>query len=340
LNRTSTASTGVFDLARSWRIVIVALVVASTSLIAACSGTAKISGETVISKWKDGKRAVYLLAFDDNLPSQLENVVPELNRRELPGTFYVVPGSGSWAANEAKWLEASKSRQVVLANHTFTHGGVNNAQELDLELAKCNEVLDRVYANRPQPFLLGFAEPGGVPWTVSSGEQTEALKRYNLVERPPFRGSPMNYTTQEELVASVDSAVSEGGMGHSDMHGVGGDYLTTPIEWFYALLDALEAKRDEVWVTDVVSYSQYLAERLTADVAVVSATASGIRLRLTSDTDPALYNYPLTLTTRVPADWANVVVVQGDTTIDVPVTDGRIKYEALPGPREIHINPK
>src|SRR4051812_24183829 len=98
-------------------------------------------GETKVLKWKDGKAACFLLAFDDSAPSQLKNVVPELQRRKIPGTFYLVTGNGLYASLKSKWEEAVKSPYIVPANHTFTHKGVNNAEELEPELAKCNEVL-------------------------------------------------------------------------------------------------------------------------------------------------------------------------------------------------------
>ena len=48
---------------------------------------------TQILKWKDGKKAAFMLGFDDSAPSQLENVVPELERRKIIGNFYLVTGN-------------------------------------------------------------------------------------------------------------------------------------------------------------------------------------------------------------------------------------------------------
>jgi hypothetical protein len=300
---------------------------------------AEADANTQILKWKDGKKACVMLGFDDSCASQLQNVVPELEKRKIIGNFYLVTGSGVWANTKAKWEEASKSPYVVVANHTFTHKGVEDAAQLDPELAKCNEVLYALHPERKQPYLLGWGRPGGVPWMVTKEEQEAALTKHHLVDRPPFAGPPINYHSAAETVGAVDKALAKGDMVQLVMHGVGGDWLVTPIDWFTALLDKLEASREELWVADVVSWHQYVTERKTAAVKVLKADKASIRLNLTCEADPALYNLPLTLATKVPADWKNCVVAQGATKTPVPVKDGAVQYSALPGGGEITITP-
>lgn len=317
---------------------VLAGVFALATLATSCSSPAPTDvGETLVNKWKDGKKAVYLLSFDDNLPSQLDNVIPELNKREIIGNFYVVPGGPTWAVDEQRWVEAAQSPYVALANHTFSHEGVRNADELDAELENCNQVLYKIYSDRPQPFLLGWGLPGGVPWEVTPDQQREALRAHNLVERPPFSGSPSNYSTQDQVLATLNEAIAKGEMGHNDMHGVGGDYLVTPTEWLIALLDQLATAKDLVWVPDVVSYTKYLKERETARAVITESNAGEIRIALTSDADSSLYDYPLTLTTKVPAGWKSALVTQGFKQVEVAVKNGKIMYEAVPGTDEVRL---
>ena len=121
--------------------VFAALFALTGSLLAADQGT------TEVLKWKDGKNAAFVLGFDDSAPSQLLNVVPELEKRKIVGTFFLVTGNKVWEGLHTKWEAAAKSPYVVVANHTFTHKGVLNAEELGPELQKCNEVL---YALHPE----------------------------------------------------------------------------------------------------------------------------------------------------------------------------------------------
>ena len=301
------------------------------------SGFTAVKAEdgTRVLKWKDGKKAAFMIAFDDSAPSQLKNVVPELEKRKIVGNFYLVTGNTLYAALRRQWEAAAKSPYVAVSNHTFTHKGVNSAEELEPELAKCNEVLYKMHPELKQPHLVGFGRPGGVPWKVTPEEQRAALEKNHLVDRPPFYGPPIHYKSAAETLAAVDTAIAKGEMGHLDFHGVGGDWLTTPLEWFTALMDKLEAVRDQVWITDVVSWSQYVAERNSAKIKPLSADASSVHLELTSAADPALYDLPLTLSTKVPADWKSCSVSQGANSSVQPVKDGEVQYSALPGGGEI-----
>jgi hypothetical protein len=292
-----------------------------------------------VLKWKDGKKAVFMLAFDDSCASQLKNVVPELDKRKIVGNFYLVTGNSLWASLRTKWEAAAKSPYVAVANHTFTHKGATTPEVLDEELAKCNEVLYKLHPERKQPYLLGYGQPGGVPWTVTKEQVKDALKKHNLCDRPPFWGPPMHYKSADELVKAVDTALAKGEMGHADFHGVGGDWLVTPVEWFTALLDKLEATRDQVWVADVVSWHQYVTERQSAEIKVLHSDKDSIRLELTCKADPALYNLPLTLSAKVPSHWKTCLVAQGANRTNVPVKDGAAVFSALPGGGEISIQP-
>src|SRR3954467_7929180 len=97
-------------------------------------GLVAADADTQVLKWKDGKKAVFILSFDDSCQSQLNNVVPELNKRKLTGTFYLVMGGGVHAGRKKDWEAAVKSPYIVDANHTFTHKGVKSVEELDGEL--------------------------------------------------------------------------------------------------------------------------------------------------------------------------------------------------------------
>ncbi len=317
--------------ASSLALTVLSLGLFSTQPLRAAEPAASANEGTQILKWKDGKKAAFMLGFDDSAPSQLQNVVPELEKRKIIGNFYLVTGNGLYAALKRRWEAAAKSPYVVVANHTFTHKGVNNAEEMEPELAKCNEVLDALHPERKQPHLLGFGKPGGVPWKVTPEEQRVALEKHHLVDRPPFAGPPINYKSAAETIAVVDAAIAKGEMRQLVFHGVGGDWLVTPVEWFTALLDKLEAVKDQVWVTDVVSWHQYVTERSSAEIKTLKADKDSISLELTCKADPALYDLPLTLSTKVPADWKNCIVTQGANSITVAVHEGAVQYDELPG---------
>ncbi len=308
----------------------------STLLFSGFAGAAEVS-ETQVLKWKDGKQAAFLLSFDDSCPTHLTNVIPELEKRGIVGNFYVVPGKGTYPGKKAQWEKAAQSPVVAIANHTFTHVGANDSAQLDDELGKCNEAIKALYPERKWPRLIGFGKPGGVPWKVTKEEVDPLLAKHHLVGRPPFWGPPIHQKSAEECVKTIDQALAKGEMGHLDCHGVGGDWLVTPMDWFIAILDKFDAEKERLWVTDVVSYHQYKTERETAEVKVLQSVPRGIRLTLTSKADPALYDLPLTLETVVPGDWKACVVKQDGKETPVTISDGKVRYAAIPGGGEIQL---
>lgn len=292
-----------------------------------------------VAKWKDDKRAAFVLGFDDSAPSQLKNVVPELQRRKIVGTFYLVTGNKLYASLKSQWEEAAKSPFIVVANHTFTHKGVNSADELEPEFAKCNDVLYALHPEKKQPYLLSWGKPGSVPWMASKEEVAAALEKNHLVERPPFAGPPINYKSAAETVASVDKALAKGDLGYLIFHGVGGDWLVTPMDWFTALLDKLESSREQLWITDMLSAQRYQKERESAEVKAVESSKDRLRLALTSKMDPALYDEPLTVKATVPGDWKKCRVKQGEAEQTVEAKDGAVRFDAVPNRAEIVIEP-
>ena len=57
-------------------------------LLATVAGAAP--GDTAVARWKDDRQAAFLLMFDDGWPSHWQVAVPELAKRGMIATFYLV----------------------------------------------------------------------------------------------------------------------------------------------------------------------------------------------------------------------------------------------------------
>jgi hypothetical protein len=299
------------------------------------------SGGTRVMKWKDGKDAAFMLAFDDSCPTHLKNAIPELEKRKIVGNFYVVTGNDLWTnpARKTEWEAAAKSPYVTLQNHTFTHTGAASVEAFDEEIRKCNEAIYAITPDLKNPRMIGFGQPGGVPWKISNEEINGVLTKYHMANRPSFYGPPLNIKSLPECLSVIDNALKKGELGHLDFHGVGGDWHVTPMDWYIPILDKLDAERARLWITDVVSWHKYVTERKGAALEELQSDSTQIRVKLTSTTDPALYDMPLTLVSKVPAAWTSCTVSQGSSKVTVSVKDGVVLYDALPGADEILIRP-
>ncbi len=295
--------------------------------------------KTQILKWKDGKKAPFLLAFDDSAPTHLDIVVPELFKREMVGTFYIIAGGEPFQNRRAQWENVAQTPWVTLANHTFTHNGAASAAELEAELERANAAIRESTPHLPWPRLLSFGRPGGVPWTVSEAEVDELLTRFRLAARPPFRNPHQIekswLQTTRELLCVVDEALKAGQIRQIGFHGVGGDWLSTPLPCFLALLDELDARRAELWFTDAASAHKYQFERDAAQLEVAASSSQAISLQLRCGTDSTLYDLPLSLAIEVPENWVKCEVEQGSEKALVETKNGVLRYEAAPVSGEI-----
>ena len=117
--------------------------------------------DTQVVKWKDGKQAVFLLAFDDGCPSHLKNVIPELHKRKIPATFYPIANNGM-VRDQPAWAKEAKPPEVILGNHTFNHKGCTNVEQLNEELSKANDAINERVAPASTTRLISFGQPGGL----------------------------------------------------------------------------------------------------------------------------------------------------------------------------------
>ena len=298
--------------------------------------------KTEILKWKDGKRAVFMLEFDDSCESHVKIVIPELKKRGMVGTFYINPGNYPFKHRIDAWEKEIPGTGMEYANHTFTHVGALSAAEWDRELAKCSEEIDKCFPDRKRPRLVSYGTPGVKKenWRIGEDEIKQAVAKYHLIQRPPFFGPPFCLpATAADMIKVVDRALADGEMGHLDFHGVGGDWIVTPKEAFVALLDKLESCRDQLWITDPISWHKYLTERKGAEIKLLQDDQRQIRLQLTCKAEPVFYDFPLTLSTDVPPQWKTCVVKQGKSETKASITGGSVRYSAFPGAEEIILQP-
>jgi len=129
-----------------------------------------------------------------------------------------------------------------------------------------------------------FCIPGGVPWLLTPAQTRGLMEKYHLIHRPRTRNYRADTMSAEELLGAPDRALAAGsGIGQPDgtpadpeqlpaqpldrpfppaihlpgylmFHGVGGDWISTDKDLFLRLLDRLVAMRDQLWVTDPVSW--------------------------------------------------------------------------------------
>lgn len=307
-------------------------------------------GEARVAQWQDDKKAVFLLMFDDGWPSHWQVALPELKKRGMIGTFYIVPTKGEYTKFEKTWLTDMLAAGMVFGNHTMTHNGFQGKADTEMEINGCTQYLLKNVPGK-NPRLISFALPGVKDYDYGGLDFKALLAQNNLIDRPDFRDHGANYHIQKlpQYIERADRAIASGGMEYLVFHGLQRiepnwgyqDMWAVPQDVFLPFLDYLQQCRDrgDLWITDHISWYKYKTERETAKLAVLSSKPKQIQLELKCDADPALYDLPLTVIAGVPPAWGKVKVVQGETQSEAVAAKGQLQFEAVPNGGPVTLTP-
>ena len=323
---------------------------AAAPVVAPVAAAPLTVGTARVANWKDDKTGAFILMFDDGWPSHWQVAMPELVKRGMTATFYIVPNKGEFKQFESVWKDKMLPAGMVMGNHTLTHDGFQSAEDTVKEYTECtNYILNMVPGKTPR--LISFALPGVKDYKYEGTDIKALMAKNHLIDRGDFAGHGATYhwQTTAQMLALADKAIANKSMEYLVFHGIERitpnwgyqDMWAPKTEIFQGVLDGLQERRDrgDLWVTDHITAYKYQQERLSAKVKTTESTAKKISFELTSDTDAQLYDEPLTIFAGVPAKWTKCLVVQGETKSQVVADKGQIRFTALPNGGPIVITP-
>jgi peptidoglycan/xylan/chitin deacetylase (PgdA/CDA1 family) len=261
--------------------------------------------DVYIAKWKNNADCAFVLYYDDGCESNLEYVLPVLNDYNIPGTFYLCYG---WLQNDYPerfdiWIKVAKNENIVIGNHTLTHGGATNLEEVTQEILLNDQVLRKVNGLNNDA-LVSFAYPGGVPWNFSKDEIFPILEKCNSI--PRLRWGDTNCIggvsahTAEDFIKVIDLAEQNKDVGIMLFHGVGGDWVSFSAEEHLKGIKELARRRADgkIWCASAIDVYKYECEREAATIDVQEYDGKSIVVNLEVSTDSSQYDTPLTIVVK------------------------------------------
>lgn len=243
-------------------------------------------------QWPNGKRAAVVLTYDDAISSQWLTAMPQLEKRKLRGTFFLV-GNAINSKTAPIWRAAAK-RGHELGNHSCLHlcacstctgeknlFDLNNYPEayMESDLRIMNNMLSTLDGKDIHSYgypcnqthlkdsvdyskdilswgIVSYARGGKAhyPNAVQSNLDSIKLSTVNC-----YAYIPQKYVLSD-LKKQVDRALKEGGLIVFIFHGVGGNYITIPAAEHAALLDYLVAQKDKLWIDTFSNVMQHVAK--------------------------------------------------------------------------------
>lgn len=275
-----------------------------------------------------------MLNFDDGLPSHLDNAIPELLKRDIPGTFFLCPDMPQFRERQEEWELLHTKDGVFFGNHTMTHKGAPDIQTFTKEIMDCSTYILRVNPPSDSSPLLSYAKPGGVDnnWKISEEEHEESKLKAHLIQRVKSMNNQagIKVHTAQEMMAIVENTLTAHSEGSVLFHGVGGDWLSVDLNEFIAFLDLLKKKESDLWLASHLDISKYDYERNHSNISSITTSKDEIQVSLQTEFDTGLYDEALTLVTRIPDDWKGCQVSYDGNEFHINASQQTISYEITP----------
>ncbi|KQV92398.1 polysaccharide deacetylase family protein [Pelomonas sp. Root1237] len=229
--------------------------------------------------WPNGAQAAVSLGYDDALDSQLDHVVPALNKRGLRASFYIPINGPTLPGRQNEWKAAAAAGHE-LGNHSLFHGcsakgpGREWVQpQRDLERQMPAQVQEQVIAaNTWLQALDGKARRTFTPpcLDMQAGGQdfVAALKPHFVAYRAagpamatdaaaldPY-AMPVYFVegwSGEQLIALVEKAAAQHALVSLLFHGVGAEHLSVTRQAHDQLLDHLAKNKARFWTDSFVN---------------------------------------------------------------------------------------
>ncbi len=231
----------------------------------------------------NGHKAATSLTFDDGDPSHLDVVVPELNKRHLHGTFFLIANK---IDRKDDWRKILGDGHEI-GNHTLDHKHANELtpQDEEAQVVGAQNVLQKEFGIAVYSFAYPFVEIS--PGLKAQVAKTDLLARggygANYDITPDQDLDWMNIPSQTTMTAFpfstyqewIDADFNKGGWLVWMIHGLEGtQWGWQPItkKIFGEILDDLQSK--DIWVGTFTEVGAYLRAQRAFEKSVVQKNDS------------------------------------------------------------------
>ena len=227
-----------------------------------------------VAPW-DGHKAAASLTFDDGDPSHLDVAVPELNRRKLHGTFFLIANQ---ITRKDEWRQILKDGHEI-GNHTLDHKHATGLtpEDEEAQVTGAQNVLQKEFGVPVLTFAYPFTEV--TPSLEARVAKTHFLARggyggglYVMTpdSNPDWANLASHMTMTNQPMETYQSWIDEDSQKQGWLifmiHGLEGTVSGwQPItkKMFGQILDALQAKDKDIWVDSLLNVGCYFrAEKI------------------------------------------------------------------------------
>jgi hypothetical protein len=150
--------------------------------------------------------------------------------------------------------------------------------------------------------LMALNLGGGTQWETSRTLRYY-LDQYHQFDCPGSLGMDDVYGQRVAAFQKhLEGHIQRGLWCRVHFHYIGGGLSTSEAN-FRAALDVAAQRKSALWIAGMADIHKYQTERNGSALSLASSDPRRVTFRLSSQTDPDLYDHPLTLEVKVPAPW-------------------------------------
>ncbi len=273
-----------------------------------------------VSYWKDGKKAVVSVAFDDARPSHWQLAAPALEEHGYFGAFNLnTKDVRDWEP----WRRLY-DRGHEIGSHTHSHANLATLSLAEAE-AEIRRAVEELSLGIPG---IGRVVSFSYPYGSSTPEVRAVCQRYHVcqrvidtdspsgINRRPIGDSTLAYLKgygvyppydRVSFGSLLDETIRVGGWLIVYWHSlsVNGPFneVVAPYDLFLTFLDDLQARSDSLWVATQAEVARYVLERERAHVTVRVRRGGRAIVVAVSDVSTGLRRVPLTVRVPLPRRW-------------------------------------
>lgn len=254
-----------------------------------------------ICEWFDGRRAALSIRFDDAHPTHLSTAIPVLREYGFKGTFMVNPGRPEYQNHRAAWEAVAKRGDQEFANHTMHHRGAMGDEEVEREVGEVAQYIWSLFPQRSK--LLALNRGGGTTWVMEKPFRYY-LDKYHLFVVGGSLGMDDVYGDRVPTFRRhLERHLERGLWCRVHFHAIG-EGLSTSEANFRAAMETVRKHQARLWIAGMADIYKYQTQRRAAQLALRNEGPHRATLEVSCQTDPELFDQPLTIELIVPEPWS------------------------------------
>lgn len=322
------------------------LLIVSSLFVRATEPVHDVPVKIRIADFKDAKVGAVSYTFDDGLRNQYLIAAPIMEKLQIPGTFFVIPGQvsatlqeaeakkpGAWGGVTWEEIRTLAAKGFEIGNHGYSHKNlvtqVKEPEELEHEIENSADMIRKETGIFPVSFCYPYN---------SFNEQVEKIvEKRHVVARTFQQGIGARDTTAENINQWVDKLISQRKWGVAMIHGLTDGFDPLRPDVFESHLTYAKKHEKDLWIDTFGTIGRYIRQRDATTIKDVKIDSNLVSFILNCNLNKEQFDIPLTLVILTENKVTEAKAKQGRESLPVTIQDKQIMIHCTPDSKRVTV---